>query len=491
MADAWDVVDAFGTGRRTYHVVKSVREALKEAPRPLLESSSLSFASCVSEVSAASSSSFASIDLPSPPRADLSFSGEGNTDDSALLHLPDDVLLLILTCLPSYDLLLRIAPACGLLAATVREAGLWLNQLQNFVAIDNGGGYKEGKVENTFDLTVHQMQRCCLLSHTRRYQQILDVRKAVLGLDNDTEKEKDTPKSPRLISVLPSRNSMRTDPVCLATTKDRDTEGLDNVLCSSIREPDNFWQDIISQPKSAILSPPVAQRLFNLPVWQEGTYWSSTASPAPDTNETLLFATRCPLALITDVAVKPFREMGFFGLDAGNTDTVYSWPAAQVRVYRLPVGLGGLLDPSPSGHFSGFPCMVSSHAQLESEVADGGEDDNAGNGTAASSVAKTLSPPHASSLQSRLIGYLLAGHAPTYVSPVRTAPNAHSDSWQHFPLPNQVVGNVVTVTLMGKNNRQFSTSGYYVCVDQVVARGLPLYTDQKQAALMHERFQKL
>ena len=36
MADAWDVVDAFGTGRRTYHVVKSVREALKEAPRPLL-----------------------------------------------------------------------------------------------------------------------------------------------------------------------------------------------------------------------------------------------------------------------------------------------------------------------------------------------------------------------------------------------------------------------------------------------------------------------
>jgi hypothetical protein len=69
----------------------------------------------------------------------------------------------------------------------------------------------------------------------------------------------------------------------------------------------------------------------------------------------------------------------------------------------------------------------------------------------------------------------LVATTPIYESGVLPTPPSLNNSWQYFELPFGVVGNVITFTLLGKNFRHFEDSRFYVCVQRVATRGIPLY----------------
>lgn len=205
---------------------------------------------------------------------------------------------------------------------------------------------------------------------------------------------------------------------------------------------------------------------------QENTYWSSKASESCDTNEDLLFATQgCYHSLITDVAIKPFRELR---LDEGHV--AYTWPKIVLSVYSLP--------------------DVEDDDDYYEEDEDCGDDENretsvwsSGNVTEPPSNAmerqrrqdpqviigeQSVGDSSDSSSSSPIPG-ILAGHTPVYTSSPREC-DATNTGWQHFQLPSGIVGNVVVFSLQGKNHRQFPESGYYVCCERVECRGVPLWT---------------
>ena len=184
---------------------------------------------------------------------------------------------------------------------------------------------------------------------------------------------------------------------------------------------------------------------------QEGTYWSSKQSESCTTDETLLFATRgCEHSLISDVAIKPFRELR---LDEGHV--AYTWSKVLVSVYSLP----DVEDGSKEG---GRETSVWSNGNVTESP---------------SSALERQRGEEASACPSNPIPKILAGHHPVYTS--ESAPrdcDATNTGWQHFRLPPGVVGNVVVFTLRGKYNRQFEESGFYACVDRVECRGVPLWS---------------
>lgn len=325
------------------------------------------------------------------------------------------------------------------------------------------------------------MQRCCLFEERRKGYDVgsMDIGgKVPTGMANGKIA---VPRSLQPVSVLVSRGfadshgkSVR---VCLATTTDRANERIENVLPASSDVEEDVWDTILSSGLYRSLPDRPA-----MPIWQEGTYWSSAAA-ASDSDEVLLFTTRCPLALISDVAIKPFRELSFLGMDEEKT---YTWPGIVVRVYRLPVGGKALRDPTRPGISAGFPCVISKDSQFGGASAIGVTTDNSHQTSLEAALALSQNAP-----QRRLISAILAAQSPVYESEVHKPSSHDSDAWQHYALPPLTAGNVITLSLVGKNHRQFPTSGYYVCVDQVAARGIPLFSNKEQAELMGHRFQRL
>ena len=70
---------------------------------------------------------------------------------------------------------------------------------------------------------------------------------------------------------------------------------------------------------------------------------------------------------------------------------------------------------------------------------------------------------------------LIAGNDPVYESDPIPVPDANSNDLLIYPFPAGVVANAIVVTLIGKNHEQFQGSGYYVCLERVDCRGIPLY----------------
>jgi len=213
---------------------------------------------------------------------------------------------------------------------------------------------------------------------------------------------------------------------------------------------------------------------------QEGSYYSSEPSQNRDTNESLLFAAQgCQHSLITDVAIKPFRELR---LDEDHV--AYTWPKAVVSVYSLPDvqdhdeedDEGDEEDDNRKtsvwscGNVTEPPSSALERQRRQNPFFPGASHYNPIASNAREDQGRGGSPP-----SNNLIPDVLAGHTPVYTSAPREC-DATNTGWQHFSLPPGVVGNVVVFTLQGKYNRQYPESGYYVCCERVECRGVPLWS---------------
>ena len=220
---------------------------------------------------------------------------------------------------------------------------------------------------------------------------------------------------------------------------------------------------------------------------QEGTYWSSEPSDSRDTNESLLFAVQgCYYSLITDVAIKPFRELR---LDENHV--TYTWPKICISVYSLPdVGddcdyeedQGSDKDGDSrktsvwsNGNVAEPPSSAMERQRRQDPFFPSSSGNPIGRNTSEQQRGEHPTTLSSDSSASNPIPAILAGHAPIYTSPPREC-DATNTGWQHFKLPPGIVGNVVVITLEGKYHRQFPESGYYVCCERVECRGVPLWS---------------
>lgn len=175
-------------------------------------------------------------------------------------------------------------------------------------------------------------------------------------------------------------------------------------------------------------------------------WWSSKASHDPNTDEVLLYAMVRPDTLVTSVSVRPLR-------DPYNSVTCYTWKNVILTAYRLDVK-DRLKEPKIER-----ACTAVNLAR----------DSESG----------------------QTIGRLLSEQTPVFRSSIYGTPQPKCDDWQHYRLPMGVVANLVTITLIGKNSRQFPDSGYFVCVSNVSVRGIPLYEsndskDNKEIAILQD-----
>jgi hypothetical protein len=165
-------------------------------------------------------------------------------------------------------------------------------------------------------------------------------------------------------------------------------------------------------------------------------WWSSLPRTSGESNEVLAFSMRYPLCLISEVAIKPYTDW------MGQT---YTWKHLMVRVYNLP------LVTSNDGDETAMKYLLPSNSR--------NPDDS------------SMEEEH---VYRAPLEYL-ATQTPVYESELLDTPPSMNNSWQYHALPFGVIGNVITLNLIGKHFRQFESSGYYVCVHSVAARGIPLY----------------
>lgn len=239
--------------------------------------------------------------------------------------------------------------------------------------------------------------------------------------------------------------------VCAASSTDHVREAIEYVLSdgqpvSDLTDEDYAW--MMSR-----------NRLF---------WWSSRPTLSQESIETLLFTTKCPLALISQVKVKPLRDP--YLLRQGEDAVSYTWSKTVIKAYRLPIELLAFPDAPPI--LSGFPCLFQTRASTE----------DPGIRALPHQLAAQLmvfddgpaAPPDQCS-----IDRLLEGQTPVYESTEYDVPPA-SNATMTFDLPPGVVANVATLTLIGKNNEQRTGIGFYACVERVDCLGIPLYTSVHQ-----------
>lgn len=279
--------------------------------------------------------------------------------------------------------------------------------------------------------------------------------------------------APRPVDLLPSREEAELSAGvsggflwrwrCASSSVDRDEEGVDQVLRPRERDLDllgrirnasplkynAMWEEDILK-EEADHGPPSwlvnnrtmyferhLRQIFNPP-----KYWSSApervASEGETGSEHLAFATKCgPACLLTDVALRPFRELRVDGCHVP-----YTWGGARLRVYRLPEPSAGAADGDAGG-------PRWDHGRIALGVRRGGDD------------------PLEALLRIR----------PVYESRVHPSRDRDDSGWQRYRLGEDgcgVVGNAFVVTLVGKCNRQYDDSGFYVCVERVECRGFVL-----------------
>eukprot|EP00978_Attheya_sp_CCMP212_P041150 scaffold232293_cov59-Attheya_sp.AAC.2 len=345
------------------------------------------------------------------------------------LELPEDAVAVVLSFLPPSDLIRSVSLISRPFLNLMRSEQLW-KELYHQMMINS---FNEVKLLN---LNLYKMQQVCLFSEYRKRHDRNEDKKDSLSSGEGYG----TPSSLRPSSMLVPRDvasKIKKGLVCHASTTDHPEERIENVLPMSGIPDKSSWR--------------VPVRSF---VWADSHWSSSPASSGKPgfRDDTLLFTTRCPDALISDVAIMPFTECRLlYGINQ-----TYTWPGFILRVYRLPVGATGLCDPQPPSDDSGFPCLISTDSQLRE---DGGT----------CNEMPTKNPRQA------LVDGILDGYEPVYESPIQHSDGPRCAAWQNLVLPPGVVGNVITITLLGKHNRQFPTSGFYACVDRVVVLGIPLY----------------
>lgn len=320
-------------------------------------------------------------------------SEEAAVVDGFLETLSDDLLMVILSWVPPLDLL---------------RSASWLSR--RFAAlIFRHEPFWQSLLPANKSLTLRQMQRYCIFADSKEPPLWLGYGSLLV------QKE--------IALTLRERNEGRT---CLASTTEYTKECIEHVLPET-----GFELPLASEEMNSIT---------DLDFTLGGLWWSSRPSATQDTNELLLFTTRYPVALISDVAIKPL-------LDPFNRETVYTWKNTVIRAYRL--GADSFVTRA------NLPCVIP-HTDIEGPVPAG--------------ILFRSNAPAKSNADT--INDFLGGQTPVYESDLLAGPS--DSSWQSFSLSSPVVANVVTVTLVGKNQRQFTTSGFYSCVKQVAVRGIPM-----------------
>jgi len=191
----------------------------------------------------------------------------------------------------------------------------------------------------------------------------------------------------------------------------------------------------------------------------------SSSSTRPRSNANVNVNANPNRAIVTEVAIKPLIEPGGFMFNHNGGRTVYSWPRISIQVFDLPAQRNDGDNNDDNFH---NPMLITNERVTTMMTAKD------------SSQSQSQPQPQPQpkdwmrgTNQRPVIDALLQNQTPTYASPVMEATST-DHTWQYYSIPDGVVGNVVVITLWGKTFEQFQQSGYYVCVDKLSVRGVPL-----------------
>mmetsp|Transcript_27840 Transcript_27840/g.33851 ORF Transcript_27840/g.33851 Transcript_27840/m.33851 type:complete len:366 (+) Transcript_27840:39-1136(+) len=352
--------------------------------------------------------------------------------EETILTLPDDILRHVFVFLDPIEIIRSVSCSCRHFAALTSCDSFWRFKYDKCLATC----FREPARSS---LSRKQVQQCIVLCYKRKSSREWFM-EGKMG-------ERDVYSWPR--SVLPSmedamESKSRGFRACLSSTTDRDQEEMiENVLVPSDEFSEDSWGQITSGNPRYVFHQSGDASNASDGIWIQQRWWSSAPSEqrsSDDTSEMLLFTTTAK-AIITEVAIKPLTEPADynFGMFWGRDRTVYSWPKISITIYSLPQR-----DDAPL-------LLQKPNSCVDFDVR---------------SRDRRLD-------QRSVIDAILKDHSPTYESPVMTAKTTDG-SWQYYKIPDAVVGNIVMFTLWGKTYEQYPNSGYYVCVERVAARGVPL-----------------
>ncbi len=357
--------------------------------------------------------------------------------------LPDEILRHVLIFLDPTEILLDIVHCSTRLAQISSSDNFWRFKCIDQYLNDNSLPLTPSGVP---ELTTKQLQQCCIISYRR---------KTCGNWLAPERNENDLYCWPGLI--LPTRaeakRELRIDDdenennddngrYCLCSSRDRGEEAIENVLA----ENDYNWEEIVRDHNTREDADDYSQRFVSD---FDRCYWSSAPSnlsKPEDTNEVLLFTTK-RRAIITEVAIKPLLEP--FSLFM---NTVFRWPRISIKIYSLP-------QKNDNEALKITKDMFSSVGEEMCQVA----------GNRFDRFRRTDLRLD----QRAIIEAVLSNHNPVYESPIMDV-TSRDNSWQYYAIPDGVVGNLITFTLYGKTFEQYLGSGFYVCVERVSARGVPL-----------------
>jgi hypothetical protein len=358
--------------------------------------------------------------------------------------LSDELLSTVLGWVPPIDLLRSTVRVNKRFAALIESEEFWRHHPL---------APTESK---SWSLTKHQLQRCCLYGAC--------AAKTTIESSSSSSPPPQVPEFLQRGSVVASRTEAerlrQSGPfrVCAASTTDHLREAIENVLSDGTFEVGLTDEDYL------------IGRNFWLLRRGRLCWWSSQPSRVQESNDVLLFTTQCPLTLLLEVKIKPLRDPYLLLQREG---VFYTWQKTVIRAYRLP--LESLADPGRPPILSGFPCMFRSTGTQEDPWVPLQPQQHPQPQQPLLLEDGPAAPP-----EQETIDHLLAGHVPVYESQEYDVP-ADSNETMRVVLPFGVVANVVTITLIGKNNEQRIGRGYYACVENVDCVGIPLYSYPDQA----------
>jgi len=399
--------------------------------------------------------------------------------------MPDEVLEEVFSGLLVPEIVGSISTVSRRFNGIVNRDKFWKHKFEGIVNHqrnneDDGeaDGFEPSYYESPQGLSRHQLQRCCWLLEHKANQNKASTDKNIIG-KNDSESDCDEiVKDETHRSVLPSwlqHGSLlfgqkeacrllhsRADGlqrvVSLASSTDYDHEGIENVLHDEnvLRQEAVNWNRI--QNDDRMIDAPVMEGWKT--AFQSEPWWSSEQHSSQESPETLAFSTRYPSNLVTEVAIKPYADW---------TLQTYSWKKWMVRVYNLqalrPPSMQMIETDDDEGHDLPdiiYHTLCPSPALLPSSQS--------------SSYPSVCDHRIVSEAQSTTNAFqYLEAQTPVYESEPLETPPPRNNAWQYHKLPVGVIGNVITITLLGKNFRQFDTSGYYACVQHVATQGIPLH----------------
>mmetsp|Transcript_59502 Transcript_59502/g.70911 ORF Transcript_59502/g.70911 Transcript_59502/m.70911 type:complete len:370 (-) Transcript_59502:23-1132(-) len=358
------------------------------------------------------------------------------TPEVTILALPDEMFRKIFVFLDPTNILLTASRTCRQFTAIASNDSFWLVVYRESHAIS----FHESVFSS---LTKKQIQQCYVVSNKRMTS----------NREWFVEGEGERNKFICPTSVLPSRDDAlmsrsREYRACLSSTTDRVyMEMTENVLLPSEKFAKDDWRQIVSGNPRYIYHRDESLMDAKNELFRIHNWWSSTPSQQnspDDINEVLIFAAK-ETAIITELATKPMIELKAHNIVFHEDNlNVYSWPRISMKIYLLPQ------SDTSKNNIPLFIRRQMSHTEFD---------------------VRSRGNRHLN--QRPIIDAVLKNHEPTYESPVMDAKSTDG-SWQYYKVPDGVVGNLVMFALWGKMYEQFSNSGYYVCVERVAARGVPL-----------------